>query len=77
MSYMTTISGNGQVCIPKALMAELGMKKGDKLELFNIDGQIVIIHKNSRLDDIGIRVPNDKYLSVEDMERLLQTRSAE
>ena len=57
MSHTATVTKSGQIGIPKALLQELGISKGDKIELVSIRGGIKLLNKNDNLE-LGVNLPN-------------------
>jgi len=57
MSHTATVTKSGQIGIPKALLQELGISKGDKVELVSIRGGVKLLNKNNNFE-LGVNLPN-------------------
>jgi len=74
MSHTATVTKSGQIGIPKAMLQELGIHKGDKIELVSIRGGIKLLNKNNNLN-LGVNIPNTGISkSLSDLDEALLNR---
>ena len=57
MSHTATVTKSGQIGIPQAMLKELGISKGDKIELISVRGGVKLLNKNNNLD-LCVNLPN-------------------
>jgi AbrB family looped-hinge helix DNA binding protein len=74
---MIELSGNSQITLPAELLQNMGMRKGDKLEVIERDGGIflcpVIVYPKKKLDHINKLIkeaenkPSKTYDNIDEM----------
>lgn len=68
-----TITGKGQITIPKEIRKKLNLTSGNKIEFFLKNGKIFIVPINNTLESLkGILPPPLKSVSCEEMNEAIR-----
>ncbi len=74
MKHSATVTKSGQIGIPAALLKKLNVNKGDKIDMYEVNGVLMLVRKNSDLDLAIDREEGNAVYSVQAMEDMLRSR---
>lgn len=74
MKHSATVTKSGQIGIPAALLKKLHVNKGDKIDMYEVNGVLMLVRKNSDLDLAIDREEGGAVYSVQAMEDMLRSR---